>query len=327
MQAIKMSESAQNVSRSITLYNLSIDHYHHVQNGQETDAATLLEQIRTIIEYDPDILAIVVTFDELKESISSKEDVWNQHTTTLKYSLLEFFSYETTLPLHFVARMGNTQLVTLFLSQYPRAINIGTTDNNYLPLHCAAESGSSTCLQLILDAGKDAIAIEDAEGCLPIFMATRSGHIECIKIIINAYPEGVTHKDNYDELPLHKAALKGSYACITTLLGAECKGAFEGASKRSAVSGNYPIHYAAQSGCIKCVKLLLSIHEDGASIRNGKDGDDKLPLHIAAKNGHSECVSIIVNAYPHGACAKDASGNYSIVYAGEFCSNRWKIPP
>ncbi|KAH9513972.1 hypothetical protein Btru_031870 [Bulinus truncatus] len=90
--------------------------------------------------------------------------------------------------------------------------------------------------------------------------------------------------------PAHWAAFYGQLSCLMKLHVKPYIG-FDTPTHRSNTS---PLHLAAQSGAVLCLKWLLQC---GAS-RNKQDFMGDTPLHKAARAGNSDCVAILVS---HGA--------------------------
>ncbi|RUS74231.1 hypothetical protein EGW08_017999 [Elysia chlorotica] len=90
--------------------------------------------------------------------------------------------------------------------------------------------------------------------------------------------------------PAHWAAFYGQLTCLVKLNIKPHLG-FDTPSHRSNVS---PLHLAAKSGAILCLKWLLQC---GAS-KNRQDFMGETALHKAAKSGNSDCAAMLVG---HGA--------------------------
>ncbi|CAL1540704.1 unnamed protein product [Lymnaea stagnalis] len=90
--------------------------------------------------------------------------------------------------------------------------------------------------------------------------------------------------------PAHWAAFYGQLSCLMKLHVKPYLG-FDTPTHRSNTS---PLHLAAQSGAVLCLKWLLQC---GAS-RNKQDFMGETPLHKAAKAGNTDCVAMLVS---HGA--------------------------
>ncbi|GFN76621.1 ankyrin repeat domain-containing protein 10 [Plakobranchus ocellatus] len=90
--------------------------------------------------------------------------------------------------------------------------------------------------------------------------------------------------------PAHWAAFYGQLSCLMKLHVRPHLG-FDTPSLRSNVS---PLHLAAKSGAVLCLKWLLQL---GAS-KNRQDFMGETPLHKAAKSGNSDCAAMLVG---HGA--------------------------
>ena len=65
----------------------------------------------------------------------------------------------------------------------------------------------------------------------------------------------------------------------------------QGADFRDGINRNSYLHWAAQTGNIKVISLLISHNAD----INAKDKYYRTPLHYAAENGHLSVVEYLVN--------------------------------
>ena len=82
------------------------------------------------------------------------------------------------------------------------------------------------------------------------------------------------------------AAAHGSVKCARFLI-TECKA---NVNKRN-FTGFSALHWAAFSGRIECVKLLL----DAGALLESQTDDGRTPLHIAASRGHLQFLKFIVS--------------------------------
>jgi|GEM_PF-6185294 len=73
-----------------------------------------------------------------------------------------------------------------------------------------------------------------------------------------------------------------------------------------------PLSWAAQTGAIEAIRLLLTIGADpNARAKNGS-----LPLHLAATRGHVEVVNLLLD---HGAGINDLCHGFSALYVAVGC--------
>ncbi len=108
---------------------------------------------------------------------------------------------------------------------------------------------------------------QDKSGKTALHNAVISQNIPLVKKIVKTYHKGVTIPDHQSWLPLH---------------------------------------YAAQGGKIKIVKILLKADRDTASV--AEDKHDHLPLHLAVINNHPAAAFKLMQAFPNGAKCKDKNG-------------------
>lgn len=98
-----------------------------------------------------------------------------------------------------------------------------------------------------------------------------------IDMILTLYPKAVVHKDNAGALPIHHASCADNLTALEIIYESYRNGA-----KEANESGLLPIHVAAESGSIECVKYLTTTVPD--SVQTLTSGGNSLPLHLACKN-------------------------------------------
>ena len=120
-------------------------------------------------------------------------------------------------PLHLAA--GNGDSVTLVnLLAIPACNKFLNEVNEYgaSPLHCAAGSSCSRCVQILLEQG--ATSHKCHCGATPGMFACRKGNIVCAKLLHQAFPFQKDWRDNDGNTSLHLAVLGKSPQTITLLL-------------------------------------------------------------------------------------------------------------
>ncbi len=95
----------------------------------------------------------------------------------------------------------------------------------------------------------------------------------------------ITHEINAARNPLHDAVKKGNDIVLQNLIDTQNYDVNEQDSY-----GCTPLHYAAEYGHTKCVRILLSNNANVKLVNNL----DNTPLHYATWNGHIDCLSAII---------------------------------
>ena len=67
----------------------------------------------------------------------------------------------------------------------------------------------------------------------------------------------------------------------------------------------HPIHFAAQRGLTKIVKVLVKA--DPTAVRSPAGPNRQLPLHMAVKAGHVATASFLARAFPETIDVEDAT--------------------
>lgn len=135
----------------------------------------------------------------------------------------------------------------------------------------------------------------------PLQLATLRDHDKCVQLLID-YGADVNAKDLFGLTALHLAACNGTYNILKILLRAKADCSvpikfsycvplkYPGAArcKIPHLGGTTPLHLAAASNNIDCVKELIRYGADF----NAVDEHGRTSLFIAAQLGFSECVLI-----------------------------------
>ncbi len=123
---------------------------------------------------------------------------------------------------------------------------------NSSPLICAATSGHSGCLKVILSKGNCDLASERSEnGATLAHILARKNEIECLRIVIAADYSLCTVGDARGATPLHVCAHHGHADCLVCLIDNG------GSANQKDFDGATPVHFAAASGHLNCLKMLL----------------------------------------------------------------------
>jgi len=121
-------------------------------------------------------------------------------------------------PLQVAVKANLPDIVSLLLDRGAE-ITPTTSDINKFgtPLHVAAASGRSKCLELLLERGADA-SVAMAQAMLPIHTAAKVGNNKAIVLLAKAFPQGVKSTNATGDTPLHLAAERGDMKSITCLV-------------------------------------------------------------------------------------------------------------
>jgi len=235
---------------SASLVTVVLDHHYYSLRGDAQIAKGAFEKARNILGADPSIL----TRQEIKGS-QFREGI-SGHINKRGRTILHLLSYHTCLPLHWVSFLGDTPMVTLFLSKYPEAVKKKTMKEDIpdsLPLHYAAIGGNIDIVCLLLKEFREGASVQDYHGDLPIHCAAGNGSIPCIQALLEAHDEGKSTTDDQGRLPLHTAVQHGHIECVRILLDAHPEGLLVKDN-----NGLLPIHYGVVNNNTDIVQLFLS---------------------------------------------------------------------
>ncbi|XP_063300035.1 ankyrin repeat and SOCS box protein 3 isoform X1 [Pelobates fuscus] len=188
------------------------------------------------------------------------------------------------MPIHEAASSNSSRCLQLLINSAPSSSYIKSkTFEGETALHLAAKSGSVSCTQLLLQVGAEMNDVTNEE-ITPLFLAVESGHKDVVKLLIK-------HKANINGPhscsgwnPLHQASLMERTDIMQILLESgvdkECEDDF----------GITPVFIAAQYGKYDSLSVLI-LH--GANV-NCQAKDKATPLFIAAQEGHKKCAELLL---------------------------------
>jgi ankyrin repeat domain-containing protein 50 len=179
------------------------------------------------------------------------------------------------------AYFGLRDIITVMLE---KGVDVLTrTGYGETALHPAARCGQDAVIQLLLGAGADINAINEARDT-PLLIATGWGVQPVVVQMLLEKGADVTARDDGGMTALHLAAENGHGAVITLLLE---KGADVTAKSNN---GWTALHLAAENGHEVIVQLLL---KKGADI-TAKSNDGRTALHQTAQNGHGAVITLLL---------------------------------
>ncbi|MCD6046831.1 MAG: ankyrin-like [Gammaproteobacteria bacterium] len=168
------------------------------------------------------------------------------------------------------------------------------------PLHLAGRSGNAEYIEFLLQQNADYL-LKDADGRTALHLAILTGHEHCAGLLLNEMRCNL-HRviDENKKTLLHFSveasnpySLKALYLALT-LIGSQ-DAIYQMVNFKDAY-GKTALHYAAETGQVECIKILLAI---GADI-NAKSDLGNTPLHSAAYCGASkegkEAIRLLIAA-------------------------------
>ncbi|XP_058389277.1 espin-like protein isoform X2 [Diceros bicornis minor] len=170
----------------------------------------------------------------------------------------------------------------------------------------AAKDGDLATLQRLLEAGALGPGITDALGAGLVHHATRAGHLACVKFLVQRAKLPGNQRAHNGATPVHDAAATGSLAELCWLVREGGCGLQD-----QDTSGVSPLHLAARFRHPVLVEWLL--REGHAATLETLEG--ALPLHHAAVSGDLTCLKLLTAAYSSGVNRRTHSGAFPLYLA------------
>ncbi|KAL3861995.1 hypothetical protein ACJMK2_008001 [Sinanodonta woodiana] len=222
--------------------------------------------------------------------------------------------------LHRACLAGHIEMSKHLVQSYPTMLH--ELDNmKRTPAHYAAQNGNIALLNYLIDCGTDPWC-KTAKGETLLHRASFRGHLEMSKHLVQSYHTMLHEVDNMKRTPAHYAAQSGNIAVLSYLIdcGADpwCKTSGEETLLHIACLAGHlemckhliqsyptmldkmdnlkriPAHYAAQSGNIALLSLLIECCTDPWC----KTSEKETLLHRASVRGHLEMSKYLVQSYP-----------------------------
>ncbi|XP_017772148.1 PREDICTED: leucine-rich repeat serine/threonine-protein kinase 1 isoform X5 [Nicrophorus vespilloides] len=195
-------------------------------------------------------------------------------------------------PLHAAAISDNSRCIQILLNTGADPnVKCGSRGENKTPLHLSAEYGHVSNVRILLQHGASLLE-RDINGMTPSDLADKAGHNNCMTLLKEA--ADAREKARLDiHAALRDACSKGDASSVHHLVSSLQKDA-ELIVNMAPTGSNTLLFLACQSGSEEIVKLL---------IENGADGryhpvTKYSPLYIACYHGHFEIVEILLNRFP-----------------------------
>ncbi|KAJ5749421.1 hypothetical protein N7533_006449 [Penicillium manginii] len=194
-------------------------------------------------------------------------------------------------PLFIATRKGSKEMVQILIS-YGANLNIRNRKGQSL-LHQAAIKGYCNILQTFLDYDMISINTTDTTGATALHLAAKHGQISIVKILL-ALPDIEINSRDVDEVtPLCIAIREDQQSVAMRILSEElaeinatCRHG-QTALHYAVQNGNIlltPITYAALSGSLRLLEVLLTRQDIALNVRNAS------PIFYACEKGHMEIV-------------------------------------
>lgn len=151
-------------------------------------------------------------------------------------------------------------------------------------LHYSVQNNQLPLATLLLQTTQISVDDTDQFGCTPLHYAAALGYVDTVRILIN-FRANLLALDHKGHIPMHLAAAAGHLKVVQHFLSENVPYDYQ-----SPRTGGNTLYYAALSGNIQLVKLLI---EKGSDISYRCDGS-QIALHSAACGGHLECVKFLV---------------------------------
>ncbi|TKS90670.1 Ankyrin repeat and SOCS box protein 15 [Collichthys lucidus] len=178
---------------------------------------------------------------------------------------------------HEAAKVGCPAILMLLLRH---GAKVTTRDGHGVtPLGIAAEHGNTEALDILIEHGGDVNA-QASNGDTVLYDAAGSGNLDSVELLLQhgANPSVASYAF---QLPIHRAAYEGHRAIR--------------------LSGQDPIHSAADGGQVECLELLIQKGHDvnallGTHISENYGDLRKSPLFFAISNGYTTCAEKLLEA-------------------------------
>ncbi|CAH6791929.1 Espnl [Phodopus roborovskii] len=193
-----------------------------------------------------------------------------------------------------------------FLVQRAKLPGNQQAHNGATPVHDAAATGNLAELCWLVRDGGCGLQVQDASGVSPLHLAARFGHPALVEWLLH---EGhVAALETLEgALPLHHAAVSGDLTCVKLLTAAHSSGV-----NQQTRSGASALYLACQEGHLHLAQFLVK--DCGADVRlRALDGMG--PLHAAAARGHYSLVVWLTTFTDIGLTARDNEGATALHFA------------
>ncbi|XP_033471045.2 ankyrin repeat and SOCS box protein 15b [Epinephelus lanceolatus] len=191
---------------------------------------------------------------------------------------------------HEAAKVGCPAIMMLLLRHGAKVT--ARDGHGVTPLGIAAEYGNAEALEILIQHGGDVNA-QASNGDTVLYDASGSGNLDCVELLLQhgANPNVASYAF---QLPIHRAAYEGHILVLRTLIPITTKRAIR-------LSGQGPVHSAADGGQVECLELLIQKGYDvndllGTHISDNYQDLRRSPLFFAVSNGDLTCAEMLLAA-------------------------------
>ncbi|KII64485.1 Transient receptor potential cation channel subfamily A member 1 [Thelohanellus kitauei] len=199
--------------------------------------------------------------------------------------------YDVT-PLCYAAMKRNEAALTELLEYHNVNIEIKDTQG-MTPLHYAAEQGCPRIAKILIEHKADLMALNKF-GMTPLHLACEEGHPEVASLILSELKEKspeklkdyINSKDKNSFSPLHYAATSGVVDLVSLLLEYGAECSFDPQTDYTS-----PLHLACVTNQLDNVKLLV---ENNLNIVDVKNQNQETPLMIVASLNRTDILNYLL---------------------------------
>ncbi|XP_047400917.1 espin-like protein [Sciurus carolinensis] len=193
-----------------------------------------------------------------------------------------------------------------FLVQQAKLPSNQRAHNGATPVHDAAATGSLAELCWLVREGGCGLQDQDASGVSPLHLAARFGHPALVEWLLQEGHEA-TLETLEGALPLHHAAISGDLTCLKLLVAVH-----RSSVNQRTCSGASPLYLACQEGHLHLAQFLVK--DCGADVHL-RALDGMSALHAAAARGHYSLVVWLVTFTDIGLTSRDNEGATALHFA------------
>uniref|UniRef100_A0A3Q3K4V7 SOCS box domain-containing protein n=1 Tax=Monopterus albus TaxID=43700 RepID=A0A3Q3K4V7_MONAL len=192
--------------------------------------------------------------------------------------------------IHEAAKVGCPAILMLLLRH---GAKVSAQDGHGVtPLGIAAEYGNTEVLDILIQHGGD-VNTQACNGDTVLYDATGSGNLDCIKLLLK-YGANPNVASYACQLPIHRAAYEGHILALRTLIPITTK-------KAIYLSGQSPVHSAADGGQVECLDLLIQTGYDVNALLHTHISENysdlrKTALYFAVSSGDVTCAEMLLAA-------------------------------
>jgi ankyrin repeat protein len=197
-------------------------------------------------------------------------------------------------PLHMAAESHHSDTITLLLKEEGSNLDLHKKDNDGVTaLMLAARHGGSEKVRLLLKEGADPTSV-DKYGRSLIHWAAGNPNPKSVQCVVENHKPALHFIDAFQQTALHVAGAEGNLKVLEFLIK-------KGMSPSVDAIGASPLHWAAFSGHLNCVKYLLGM-KFADSLISRADNSGALPIHYAALRGQDNIVTILTDKKNQCGC-------------------------